>query len=554
MELRKKLVGVAALAFATALSAGVAVSAGAEEANKSDVNFKISGVSVRFDDPAKDDDGSGIRFKVDTPDSWTKETVEDAYTMITLAPKTGAYAGTTTSAKVSAQVWRDETGWNTVLVNIPEADYTTDVTAQAFVVFGGEVYETESVSYSLAEAASIAMNNKNALDDRLTGYVVGVESVSLDKETLAMKEGEKTKLTATIAPADYKVVWSSDNTDVATVDKDGNVTAKKVGSANITASMGGKEATCAVTVGYNTLYDFEDGKNTGVFYINEGNIGVGKYNDSNALAMYLGSGSYIQFFLSADYLAWAFEDKYVKAVSFDVTIVCDPLTTGGSRDNQVQLVARSNKTKTINVWFTIGETQTMTITRAQYESDPGFADLRWNNADSNRRALTWYVDNLTVQSYSDYDFEDGKDPGVWTLARDATDAMVSVVEYNGSKMLQFYDATGGSLPAMHLSAEYLAWAFADATVQSVSFDVTVEWAEAGKTTITLVKQLASAKGIRHGGNLGEPRTITITREEYETFAADTTNKAGICEFRWDNGETTSALTWYVDNLQRNYQA
>jgi uncharacterized protein YjdB len=80
---------------------------------------------------------------------------------------------------------------------------------------------------------------------------IDVESVTLDKETLDLKEGETATLTATVLPedaTDKTVSWKSTNPDVATVDGEGNVTAILAGQASITASSGGKEASCQVTV------------------------------------------------------------------------------------------------------------------------------------------------------------------------------------------------------------------------------------------------------------------------------------------------------------------
>lgn len=80
---------------------------------------------------------------------------------------------------------------------------------------------------------------------------IAVESVTLDKETLDLKEGETATLTATVLPedaTDKTVSWKSTNPDVATVDGEGNVTAILAGQASITASSGGKEASCQVTV------------------------------------------------------------------------------------------------------------------------------------------------------------------------------------------------------------------------------------------------------------------------------------------------------------------
>ena len=82
---------------------------------------------------------------------------------------------------------------------------------------------------------------------------VGVTDVTLDKTELTLTEGETETLTATVKPdnADNKkVAWSSDKTDVATVDGAGRVTAVKAGEAVVTVTTedGGKTATCKVTV------------------------------------------------------------------------------------------------------------------------------------------------------------------------------------------------------------------------------------------------------------------------------------------------------------------
>ena len=82
---------------------------------------------------------------------------------------------------------------------------------------------------------------------------VNVTEVSLDKTELTLTEGETETLTATVRPdnADNrKVTWSSDKTEIATVDGAGRVTAVKAGEAVVTVTTedGGKTATCKVTV------------------------------------------------------------------------------------------------------------------------------------------------------------------------------------------------------------------------------------------------------------------------------------------------------------------
>lgn len=85
----------------------------------------------------------------------------------------------------------------------------------------------------------------------VTKKVIAITGVTLDKTTATVEEGKTVTLNATVAPADTTedktVTWKSSDETVATV-KDGVVTAVKAGTANITATAGGKTATCAVTV------------------------------------------------------------------------------------------------------------------------------------------------------------------------------------------------------------------------------------------------------------------------------------------------------------------
>ena len=80
---------------------------------------------------------------------------------------------------------------------------------------------------------------------------VAVSEVTLSRTALTMTVGDTEKLTATVLPehAGYDgLVWSSNNTSVALVDVEGLVTAVSAGNATITATVGGKQVTCEVTV------------------------------------------------------------------------------------------------------------------------------------------------------------------------------------------------------------------------------------------------------------------------------------------------------------------
>lgn len=90
---------------------------------------------------------------------------------------------------------------------------------------------------------------KNSADE--TEKTVAVTGITLNKTELTLTAGGKETLTATVKPdnaTDKTVTWASDKTGIATVSAGGEVTAVAKGSTTITATAGGKSATCTVTV------------------------------------------------------------------------------------------------------------------------------------------------------------------------------------------------------------------------------------------------------------------------------------------------------------------
>lgn len=106
----------------------------------------------------------------------------------------------------------------------------------------------ETVDKSLSAIASALVDVPE-----FTTLPISVTGVTLDKSTLSLEEGATGQLTATVTPSNASnkaVSWSSDNTEVATVDSSGKVTAVKAGTAKITVKTadGAKTAVCALTV------------------------------------------------------------------------------------------------------------------------------------------------------------------------------------------------------------------------------------------------------------------------------------------------------------------
>ena len=88
---------------------------------------------------------------------------------------------------------------------------------------------------------------------KVTEKIYPVEDIYLDKTEIELTKGDEAILTATINPenaTNKNTSWTSSNTEVATVNNNGKVTAINVGTATITVTTedGNKTATCKVKV------------------------------------------------------------------------------------------------------------------------------------------------------------------------------------------------------------------------------------------------------------------------------------------------------------------
>lgn len=106
----------------------------------------------------------------------------------------------------------------------------------------GTSTQVNSITLTLGEGGSVTPPDP-----------VAVTGVSLNKNATTIAIGASETLTATITPANadnQAVTWSSDNTAVATVNQNGQVTGVAAGTATITVTTqdGNKTATCTVTV------------------------------------------------------------------------------------------------------------------------------------------------------------------------------------------------------------------------------------------------------------------------------------------------------------------
>lgn len=114
-------------------------------------------------------------------------------------------------------------------------------------VTGGEVV---AICAGTTEIAAIAGGVKAACSVTVAEDGLRAASLMLSAGTLELTEGKTATLTATMLPTSIpqsSIVWTSSNEEAAVVDG-GVVTARAAGAAIIRASVGGKTASCTVTV------------------------------------------------------------------------------------------------------------------------------------------------------------------------------------------------------------------------------------------------------------------------------------------------------------------
>lgn len=155
------------------------------------------------------------------------------------------YGGGEVEIKVEASVGFDVT---------PNVDWLHYVSTKALTNSTVLIKVDENETYSSREGKIEIAQQNGSLKHTITVQQAGriaVTSVELDQTSLTLKPEGTSTLVATVKPdnaTDKTVTWTSSDSEVATVDETGKVTALKVGNATITASAGFKSAECKVTV------------------------------------------------------------------------------------------------------------------------------------------------------------------------------------------------------------------------------------------------------------------------------------------------------------------
>ena len=145
-----------------------------------------------------------------------------------------------------------------------------------------------AVGIGSAKVSVTTSNNKtDTCDVTVTKKTIELNSIKLNKNNTTIIEGGSEILNVIYEPSDAtnkKTDWSSSDSNIASVDSNGKVSAKSVGTAIITASSNGKLASCTITVSKKTVAvsSIKLNKNNLSLEINEKHSFTYTINPSNA--------------------------------------------------------------------------------------------------------------------------------------------------------------------------------------------------------------------------------------------------------------------------------
>lgn len=167
--------------------------------------------------------------------------------------------GDNTTAKLDAKATpEDATGITITYESSDENVVTVDAAGLVTAVGNGEAdiitTLTQTSETATGETATIETASKSVVLTGMTHVVVttAVESVTFDDTEGILTIGNSYMIQATVSPedaSDKNLTWTSSDTNIATVDESGNVSAEDIGSATITAtSSNGVSANYQLTV------------------------------------------------------------------------------------------------------------------------------------------------------------------------------------------------------------------------------------------------------------------------------------------------------------------
>ena len=366
------------------------------KANQSFINSPYNG----WNDFSNKSYGGNFIIKVFTDNETTTVDVEKVSLNKSATTLTEGESETLTATITPSNATGDKTvKWSSSNETVAAVDSNGKVTAKK----AGTAVITATSSNGKTAGCTVTVKQKE----------IAITGISLNKSTTSLTEGESETLTATITPSnatgDKTVKWSSSNETVAAVDSNGKVTAKKAGTAVITAtSSNGKTAGCTVTVKQKEIVITGISLNKSTTSLTEG--------ESETLTATITPSN-------------ATGDKTVKWSSSNETVA--------AVDSNGKVTAKKAGTAVITATSSNGKTASCTVTVKQKDTYTGLRDVNGT--------LTYFTNGQADKTYTGFVSYAGNN---YYVINGVVDTSYTNVTYDGKDWLYVengkvrYDYTG----------------------------------------------------------------------------------------------------------------
>lgn len=143
----------------------------------------------------------------------------------------------------------------------------------------GEIEFTAKLSADISRTGKAIKEKAYFPERQPTATPTPAVKISL-KRTANVVCGDSLTLKASVSGTKKSVVWKSSNSNIATVNSNGKVTAKQAGSVTITASVDGKKAECKVQILYKDVTKSSDFWYEPTYYLTDKNVAKGYANQT----------------------------------------------------------------------------------------------------------------------------------------------------------------------------------------------------------------------------------------------------------------------------------
>ena len=263
---------------------------------------------------------------------------------------------------------------------------------------------TSNITSNINITSNVITSNSNKTSN--TPSKIAVSSISFSSGTTGINVGGSKNLSVIIKPSNATnkgVTWSSSNSSIVSVDQNGKITGKKVGSATITATAkdGGKKAICKVTVTANTVAVQSIKLNVSTLHMSKGGIAtlsatITPSNATNQAITWSSSNSNI---VSVD------QNGNLKGVGVG-TATITATTKDGNKTASTKITVSAPGVSSISM---SASSSTIYIGKYLYPT------ITYNPSDATGKSVTWSSSNSSIATVNSYGKVTGIAEGTVTI-------------------------------------------------------------------------------------------------------------------------------------------